>query len=163
VTLLINDRASSSIERWRARHYSSCASPLRQFSHLPSPFGLPLYDSTGSPFYTLAHIQNNLSLSLILSFREREKRVPISPTPSLMPLFFIINVNVLRKPYSAWASKMILVKYTLLPFSGFVSSRGLYFLAYIHSHWRATLVITPLQCEGPSSARTDTYERSHNQ
>jgi hypothetical protein len=62
VTLLINDRASSSIERWRARHYSSCAFPRRWFFHLSL---LSLYHST-STFYTPTHAHTKHSLLLTL-------------------------------------------------------------------------------------------------
>jgi hypothetical protein len=102
VTLLINDRASSSIERWRARHYS-------QFFHLPL---LSLCTIQTSTFYTLAHIQNILFLAL--SWGGGEKKSPFLPLFRLRLPFFIINVNVLRNPYSAQTSKTILVKYTLL-------------------------------------------------
>jgi hypothetical protein len=107
VTLLINDRASSSIERWRARHYSSCAFPGRQFFHL----SLLSLCTIQPALFIRSHTYKTFSFSLFLG---EGKKVTISPTLSLTPPFFIINVNVLLNPYSAQTSKSILVEYTLL-------------------------------------------------
>lgn len=126
VTLLINDRASSSIERWRARHYSSCAFPRPRFLYLSL---LCLYHST-STFYT--HTQAHTKHSLFLT--PFKKKVIISLTPSLTTLF-IINVNVLRnrkKPYSVQTSKMVSSLYILLPLLDLFHLGLYFFLARIH-------------------------------
>jgi hypothetical protein len=149
VTLLINDRASSSIERWRARHYSSCAFPGRQFFHL----SLLCLCTIQPALFIYSHTHTKLSLSRSLS--GRKKKVTIPRTLHLR-LLFIINVNVLRNPYGAQISKMILVK----PFLGsricfiWVCTFGIY------SYWHVTLVITPLQYENLSSVCTDRHEIS---